>query len=94
MTSFLRQRTEEGARLRYTGQQGKPTYERARTQLERELRLNRETQTRRLFSDRVDIVQFCKYQGILIQGAARQQTALSVIHWVSPRSIRGHGAVI
>ena len=29
MTSFLRRRTEEGARLRYTGQNGKPSYERA-----------------------------------------------------------------
>ena len=39
MTSFLRQRTEEGARLRYTGQNGAPTYERARQQIERELKL-------------------------------------------------------
>ena len=39
MTSFLRQRTEEGARLRYTGQPGKPQYEQARTQIERELPL-------------------------------------------------------
>ena len=30
MTSFLRQRTDEGARWRYTGRNGKPTYERAR----------------------------------------------------------------
>ena len=35
MTSFLRQRTEEGARLRYPGKR----YEQARPQIERELRL-------------------------------------------------------
>src|SRR4029453_17300439 len=39
MTSFLRKRTEEGARARYTGTHGMPTYERAQPQLERELRL-------------------------------------------------------
>ena len=39
MTSFLRQRTEEGARLRYTGQNGAPKYEQARPQIERELEL-------------------------------------------------------
>src|SRR5215211_7508425 len=39
MASFLRKRTEEGARARYTGVNGMPTYERARPQLERELKL-------------------------------------------------------
>ncbi len=68
MTSFLRQRTAEGARLRYTGQHGKPTYERARTQLERELRLIEKLKLEGYFLIVWDLVQFCKYQGILIQG--------------------------
>jgi error-prone DNA polymerase len=68
MTSFLRQRTEEGARWRYTGQNGKPTYERARTQLEHELRLIEKLKLEGYFLIVWDIVQFCNNQGILIQG--------------------------
>ena len=68
MTSFLRQRTEEGARERYTGQHGKPTYEQARPQLEHELRLIEKLKLEGYFLIVWDIVQFCKYQGILIQG--------------------------
>jgi len=68
MTSFLRQRTEEGARRRYTGQNGKPAYERARTQIERELRLIEKLKLEGYFLIVWDIVQFCNNQGILIQG--------------------------
>jgi len=68
MTSFLRQRTEEGARLRYTGQNGKPSYERARTQIERELVLIEKLKLEGYFLIVWDIVQFCKQKGILIQG--------------------------
>jgi len=68
MTSFLRQRTEEGARLRYTGQHGKPAYEKARTQLEHELRLIEKLKLEGYFLIVWDIVQFCKNEGILIQG--------------------------
>ena len=68
MTSFLRQRTEEGARLRYTGEHGNPTYERARGQIEHELRLIEKLKLEGYFLIVWDIVQFCKYQGILIQG--------------------------
>jgi error-prone DNA polymerase len=68
MTSFLRQRTEEGARLRYTGQQGKPSYERARIQIERELILIEKLKLEGYFLIVWDIVQFCRRQGILIQG--------------------------
>ena len=68
MTSFLRQRTEEGARLRYTGQHGKPSYERARPQIERELVLIEKLKLEGYFLIVWDIVQFCKHQGILIQG--------------------------
>ena len=68
MTSFLRQRTEEGARLRYTGRNGQPSYERARAQLDHELRLIEKLKLEGYFLIVWDIVQFCKYQGILIQG--------------------------
>jgi error-prone DNA polymerase len=68
MTSFLRQRTEEGARLRYTGQHGKPSYEHARIQIERELILIEKLKLEGYFLIVWDIVQFCGRQGILIQG--------------------------
>ena len=66
--SFLRQRTDEGARLRYTGQNGAPTYERARQQIERELALIEKLKLEGYFLIVWDIVQFCRQQGILIQG--------------------------
>ncbi|MGH9931304.1 MAG: DNA polymerase III subunit alpha [Pyrinomonadaceae bacterium] len=68
MTSFLRQRTEEGARRRYTGENGKPTYELARLQLDHELRLIEKLKLEGYFLIVWDIVEFCKRQGILIQG--------------------------
>jgi error-prone DNA polymerase len=68
MTSFLRQRTEEGARQRYTGRNGQPAYETARTQIERELRLIEKLKLEGYFLIVWDIVRFCKSQGILIQG--------------------------
>jgi error-prone DNA polymerase len=68
MTSFLRHRTEEGARLRYTSQPGKPRYEQARTQIERELKLIEKLKLEGYFLIVWDIVQFCNQQGILIQG--------------------------
>jgi len=68
MTSFLRQRTEEGARLRYPGTDGKPKYEFARQQIERELTLIEKLKLEGYFLIVWDIVQFCRQQGILIQG--------------------------
>jgi error-prone DNA polymerase len=68
MTSFLRQRTEEGARLRYTGQPGKPSFEKARRQIEHELLLIEKLKLEGYFLIVWDIVQFCKNEGILIQG--------------------------
>jgi error-prone DNA polymerase len=68
MTSFLRQRTDEGARRRYTGEGGMPTYERARAQLERELVLIEKLKLEGYFLIVWDIVQFCRREGILIQG--------------------------
>ncbi len=60
MTSFLRKRTEEGARWRYTGSNGAPTYERARPQIERELKLIEKLKLEGYFLIVWDIVQFCR----------------------------------
>ncbi|HEX3280376.1 MAG TPA: error-prone DNA polymerase, partial [Pyrinomonadaceae bacterium] len=68
MSSFLRQRTEEGARRRYPGTNGKPAYEAARPQLERELALIEKLKLEGYFLIVWDIVEFCRRQGILIQG--------------------------
>ncbi|MBA3513773.1 MAG: error-prone DNA polymerase, partial [Pyrinomonadaceae bacterium] len=68
MMSFLRKRTDEGARLRYTGQNGAPTYERARQQIDRELVLIEKLKLEGYFLIVWDIVRFCRQQGILIQG--------------------------
>jgi error-prone DNA polymerase len=68
MTSFLRQRTEEGARRRYTGQLGKPSFEKAHRQINHELRLIEKLKLEGYFLIVWDIVEFCKAQGILIQG--------------------------
>jgi len=68
MTSFLRKRTEEGARRRYTGMNGAPTYEQARGQLERELKLIEKLKLEGYFLIVWDIVEFCRREGILIQG--------------------------
>jgi error-prone DNA polymerase len=68
MNTFLRQRTHEGARLRYTGRNGAPTLEKARPQLERELNLIEKLKLEGYFLIVWDMVQFCKQRGILIQG--------------------------
>jgi len=68
MASFLRKRTEEGARLRYPGTNGKPAYETAQAQLERELALIEKLKLEGYFLIVWDIVEFCRRQGILIQG--------------------------
>ncbi len=68
MASFLRQRTYEGARLRYTGAGGAPTFARARQQIDRELTLIEKLKLEGYFLIVWDIVQFCRREGILIQG--------------------------
>jgi error-prone DNA polymerase len=68
MVSFLRQRTYEGARLRYSGQHGSPTFARAEKQIEHELRLIEKLKLEGYFLIVWDIIQFCKCQGILVQG--------------------------
>src|ERR1051326_3369802 len=68
MASFLRKRTEEGARWRYTGVNGMPPYERARGQLERELKLIEKLKLEGYFLIVWDIVKFCREHNILVQG--------------------------
>ncbi|HXD30816.1 MAG TPA: hypothetical protein VN643_06860 [Pyrinomonadaceae bacterium] len=68
MSSFLRKRTEEGARQCYTGQNGTPSYERAQKQIERELKLIEKLKLEGYFLIVWDIVQFCRREKILIQG--------------------------
>ena len=68
MTSFLRQRTYEGARGRYSGQHGMPTFARAEKQIEHELALIEKLKLEGYFLIVWDIIQFCKRNGILVQG--------------------------
>jgi len=63
MTSFLRKRTDEGARNRY-----RPYSEKARTQIERELRLIEKLKLEGYFLIVWDIVRFCRENDILAQG--------------------------
>jgi error-prone DNA polymerase len=63
MMSFLRRRTSEGARERY-----RPYHNRARAQVERELDLIEKLDLAGYFLIVWDIVQFCRREGILIQG--------------------------
>ncbi|HEY3103937.1 MAG TPA: DNA polymerase III subunit alpha, partial [Pyrinomonadaceae bacterium] len=65
MTSFLRARTYEGARLRY-GRNG--SFARAEKQLEHELKLIEKLKLEGYFLIVWDIVEFCRRNGILIQG--------------------------
>lgn len=66
MTSFLRKRTYEGARLRYG--RSPEVSERAGKQIEHELKLIEKLKLEGYFLIVWDIVEFCKRQGILIQG--------------------------
>jgi error-prone DNA polymerase len=68
MTSFLRHRTYEGARLRYAGQKGSPPFAKAEKQIEHELRLIEKLKLEGYFLIVWDIIQFCKRKGILVQG--------------------------
>ena len=63
VSSFLWKRTDEGARWRY-----QPYYDRARNQIERELKLIEKLGLGGYFLIVWDIVRFCKEQGILCQG--------------------------
>lgn len=61
--SFLRKRTEEGARQRY-----RPYHDRARRQIEKELALIEKLNLSGYFLIVWDLVQFCRREGILVQG--------------------------
>jgi error-prone DNA polymerase len=63
INSFLRQRTDEGARRRY-----RPYHGRARNQIERELALIEKLNLAGYFLIVWDIVEFCRNNGILAQG--------------------------
>jgi error-prone DNA polymerase len=63
MDSFLWKRTFEGAARRY-----QPLYEKARRQLERELRLIEKLELAGYFLIVWDIVEFCRREGIMVQG--------------------------
>ncbi len=63
MDSFLYQRTMEGARQRY-----RPLHEKARQQIERELALIEKLELAGYFLIVWDIVEFCRSEGILVQG--------------------------
>ena len=65
MTSFLRQRTYEGARVRY-GRNGE--YARAVKQIEHELKLIEKLKLEGYFLIVWDIIEFCKRNEILVQG--------------------------
>jgi error-prone DNA polymerase len=62
-TSFLRKRTEEGARRCY-----QPYSDKARKQIERELALIEKLKLSGYFLIVWDIVEFCRRKGILVQG--------------------------
>ena len=68
MTSFLRARTYEGARLRYRRNTDASGFARAQKQIEHELRLIEKLKLEGYFLIVWDIVEFCKRNGILIQG--------------------------
>ena len=68
MDSFLRKRTYEGARWRYNGVNGKPSYQRAIMQINRELALIEKLRLAGYFLIVWDIINFCRDQNILVQG--------------------------
>jgi error-prone DNA polymerase len=75
MNSFLRRLVEAGARERY-----RPSDERARRQMERELALIEKLDLAGYFLIVWDIVRFCREQGILVQG--RGSAANSAVCYV------------
>jgi error-prone DNA polymerase len=66
--SFLRKRTIEGARVRYNGKNGSPTFMRARKQLEHELQVIQKLKLSGYFLIVWDIVNFCRDNNVLVQG--------------------------
>ncbi len=77
MDSFLRQWVSEGIRSRYLPKNDMALYRRAQKQAERELRLIEQLGLAGYFLIVWDIVQFCKNNGMLVQG--RGSAANSVV---------------
>ena len=77
MDSFLRKRTEEGVRSRYLPKNDSRLFARAQKQAERELRLIQQLGLAGYFLIVWDVVEFCKRNGILVQG--RGSAANSVV---------------
>ncbi|MDP9269015.1 MAG: error-prone DNA polymerase [Acidobacteriota bacterium] len=68
MNTFLRKRTDEGARLRYLTDGKRHLWPRARRQIERELALVEKLELAGYFLIVWDIVRYCRERGILVQG--------------------------
>jgi error-prone DNA polymerase len=68
MSSFLQERTFEGARQRYQRPGRSELWQRARRQITRELALIERLELEGYFLIVWDIVRFCREQGILVQG--------------------------
>jgi error-prone DNA polymerase len=68
MSSFLRERTYEGARERYQRPGQRELWQRARRQIERELTLIERLQLEGYFLIVWDIVRYCRDHDILVQG--------------------------
>ena len=77
MDSFLRKRTEDGVRSRYRPKNDSALLARAQKQAERELKLIEKLGLAGYFLIVWDVIQFCKANGILVQG--RGSAANSVV---------------
>jgi len=77
MQSFLEKRTEEGVRNRYLPKRDAKLFEKAKKQAQRELALIGQLELAGYFLIVWDIVQFCRREGILVQG--RGSAANSVV---------------
>jgi error-prone DNA polymerase len=77
MQSFLEKRVDEGIRERYLPKDNLPLFEKAKLQAQRELALIGQLELAGYFLIVWDIVQYCKREGILVQG--RGSAANSVV---------------
>ena len=68
MASFLRKRTEEGARVRYLDPAKRHLWQRAQRQIEREMGLITKLGLEGYFLIVWDMIRFCREQNILVQG--------------------------